>query len=312
MDALLRSSGVVALVGRPNAGKSTLFNKLVRMPLAAVTPKPNTTRDRMLGCVDQVGDAELVLMDAPGILGGAPVSRVRSGRALDRYLEKQIARALEEPDLIWWLIPAQSTMVGLAPAVEKLKTVRLPVVVVRTMCDRLRPSQKPSEIVLPFAPVATFEISAETGQGLDALVQDALARFPKRHPEDRIWPDREQVSDRPMRYFVSEIIRKHVVLQLQDELPYVTAVQLTSFKEGDGRPGSVRIEADIIVERDSQKALVIGHQGARIRSIGMAARAEIESLMEQPKIFLGLRVVVRPQWTHRPGSTQHLGYGLHG
>lgn len=315
-------SGTVALLGRPNSGKSTLFNTLVGVPLAIVTPLPHTTRDRLKGACDVerfvpgASSSELIMVDLPGVLPDAntPGSAIRTGRALDRHFNHEVQRALEHPHAVWWLVSPKIDAAKEAPVIARLKTLSCPIILVETKSD-VR-SQKQTSLLEALGPVAEglaihrrIAVSARTSEGLSELLEQTLELLPPRSEDSKpFFRDAEALTDRPMRYFASEAIRKQLFLQLHEEVPYGCAVRITNFDESKT---PIRIEGDICVERESQRAMVVGKGGQRIKEIGMKARKDIESLLEVKQIYLGLRVVVQKEWTHREDLVKALGYGNH-
>ena len=276
--------GLVAVVGAPNAGKSTLVNALVGQKVAIVSPKAQTTRTRLLGVAID-GAAQLLLVDTPGIF--APQRR------LDRAMVAAAWGGTEGADLLVLVVDGKG---GLGDKVEGIVAGlhgRVePVWLVLNKVDladkgRLLVHAERLNAMLPFA--ETFFVSAATGDGVAELKHALAARIPAapwHYPED-------QVSDATERALAAEVTREQLYLQLHAELPYASAIETESYKE---RPdGSVEIHQQIMVERPTQRAIVLGKGGTRIRTIGERARTELAALMDRP-VHLYLHVKVRPGW----------------
>ncbi|MBW2245474.1 MAG: GTPase Era [Deltaproteobacteria bacterium] len=277
-------SGVVALLGRPNAGKSTLLNRLLGQKLAIVTSKPQTTRSRILGILTR-DDAQLLLLDTPGFH--------ESPKALNRLLNEVVDEVADDCDVAVILVEARRGWdEGHAALLERLKARKAAVVVVATQCDLGPPSER-----VP----ADFQISAKTGDGIDAFVEALVGHL----PEGPAYYDAESVTDRSMRFLAAELIREAVFEALEQELPYETAVEIEAFDESD--PSLTRISATLLVEKKSQKGMVVGKGGQMIRQIGTAARHALAEMLET-RVHLELWVKVEPRWTKRPNRLKSLGY----
>ena len=276
-------SGFVAVVGRPNAGKSTLVNILVGQKVSIVTAAPQTTRNRILGIVNRPG-AQIVLMDTPGI--HKPLSR------LNQQMMKFVRQALEERDLAVLIVDASERFgKGDEYALELLKHYAPKTILALNKIDLVsKPRLLP--LIDRYSKLHDFEeiipISALRGEGLDEFVSEVI----KRLPEGPQYFPPEIYTDQPERFLVAEIIREKVIDHTRQELPYVTAVLIEKFEEGET---ITRIHAVIVVEKESQKPIVIGAGGARIKQIGTEARAELERMLP-PKVFLDLHVKVEPHW----------------
>ncbi|KQZ33065.1 GTPase Era [Mesorhizobium sp. Root552] len=288
-------SGFVALIGAPNAGKSTLVNQLVGTKVSIVTHKVQTTRALVRGIATH-GTAQIVFVDTPGIF--------KPRRRLDTAMVTTAWGGAKDADVVLVLIDAERGIKGDADAIlERLKDVQQPMVLILNKVDRVKP-----EALLALAKVAnervpfqgTFMVSALTGSGckdlLDYLAQK-LAAGPWYYPED-------QISDLPMRQLAAEITREKLYLRLHQELPYSSHVETEKWEEK--KDGSVRIEQVIYVERDSQKKIVLGHKGETIRAIGEASRKEIGEILEQ-KVHLFLFVKVRENWGNDPERYREMG-----
>jgi len=288
-------SGFVALVGRPNAGKSTLLNALVGEKVSIVTPTPQTTRNRILGVVHRPG-AQVVLMDTPGI--HKPLSR------LNEQMMQFVRQALEERDLAVLIVDA-SAKVGKGDqfAVDLIKQYAPRTILALNKIDAVR---KPALLPLidRYAKLydweEVFPISALKGDGVAELLEAVVLRL----PDGPAYFPPDTYTDQPERFLASEMIREKVIAHTRQELPYVTAVLIEEFAEGESL---TRIRATILVEKESQKPIVIGAGGHRIKQIGIEARAELERRLP-PKVFLELSVKVEPDWRNSRGLVAALDY----
>ncbi len=287
--------GFIALIGAPNAGKSTLTNALTGSKVAIVTPKVQTTRALVRG-IALAGDAQLIFVDTPGIF--APKRR------LDRAMVTTAWSGARDADLVALLIDANAGLDDVAAAiVEKLGDIRQPKVLVLNKVDI---ADKPRLLTLAQRVNAqakfdvTFMVSAMTGDGV-ADLRDWLAAHapegPWHYPED-------EVSDAPLRLLAAEITREKLFLKLHQELPYQSTVETETWTER--KDGSVRIEQTIYVERESQRKIVLGKEGRSIRAIGAAARRELAEILEKP-VHLFLFVKVRERWGDDPERYRAMG-----
>lgn len=278
-------AGIVALLGRPNAGKSTLLNRLVGEKIAIVTARPQTTRSRILGIVNRE-DAQLLLLDTPGFH--------ESGKALNRALLAVVDEVAEDCDVAVLLVdPAAGWDAGHEALRARLEARGAPVLVVATKADRGAPRAGLPE---------HLAVSARNGEGVEALLEAIVARLPLSPPLH----DPELLTDRPLRFLAAELVREAAFEELDQEVPYETAVEVEAFDE-TSREDLVTIRANLLVERRSQKGIVVGRGGARIKAIGQRARAELERLLGR-KVHLELWVKVEPKWTKRPKRLKSLGY----
>jgi len=307
-----RKSGFVAIAGRPNAGKSTLLNRVLGSSLSIVTDKAQTTRENVLGILTEP-EGQIVFIDTPGI------HKAKEG-GINAYMMDQARGALADATAVWYLVDPKSAPKHELSVVECLTAAKIPTIVIFNKMDLIS-GKGNRELVAAFANQIVVElesrgvpvirptegdarmISAANGKGVDDLLKETWAKL---SPGDIHYPDEEQVSDRPMRFFVGEKIREQLLLQLGEELPYSCAVQIEKYDESV-KP--LRIEAVIHVERDSQKGMVIGKGGAKIKSIGSEARIGIEELIGQ-KVFLGLKVNVLKDWSRDTEQLKRLGYFL--
>ena len=288
-------SGFVALIGAPNAGKSTLVNQLVGTKVSIVTHKVQTTRALVRGIFIE-GDSQVVLIDTPGIF--------RPKRRLDRAMVTTAWGGAKDADIILVIIDAQGGMNDNAVALlESFENVRQKKILVLNKVDRVDP---PALLKLTAAANEkanfdrTFMISALNGSGCKDLTKylaDAVPNGPWYYPED-------QISDMPMRQLAAEITREKLYLRLHEELPYSSTIETERWEER--KDGSVRIEQVIYVERDSQKKIVLGAKGETIKAIGQSARKEIADILEQP-VHLFLFVKVRENWGNDPERYREMG-----
>lgn len=283
-------AGIVTVAGKPNVGKSTLLNRIVGQKLSITSPKPQSTRDRIVGIYTS-DDAQLVILDTPGLLNPK--------YPLQQAMRSTAVRALEEADVVIYLADATEGMPpSLAEAAELSAMPKAPVIVALNKSDSLNSFQREQlttsdNVVL---------VSALTGDG----VPDLMARVARLLPESPFLYPEDEISTQPVRFFVAELVRETVLEQLHDEVPYSVAVQVEEFREGRS---PLYIRAVIYVERESQKAIIIGGKGARIKSIGESARKKTETFLGE-NVYLDLWVKVLPNWRKNPGSLSRFGYQL--
>lgn len=288
--------GRVALIGRPNVGKSTLLNALLGTRLSIVTPKPQTTRHRILGVVTRP-DAQVAFIDTPGLHQGGK-------RGLNRQLNRVARQVPDEADLlvhvvdgVKWREEDEDVWRLLAPRASSS-------LLVINKVDKLADKTA----LLPFAAEVTRErgyagvhfVAARRGDGVPALLDDLVARLPEGGAEYA----EDEYTDRSERFLVGELIREQLMLQLAAELPYATTVEIERFEDG---ADMTRIGAVIWVERDGQKGIVIGAGGAQLKKIGSAARRAIEQVLDR-RVFLELWVRVRESWSDDAAALKQFGY----
>ena len=287
--------GLVAVVGAPNAGKSTLVNALVGQKVAMVSPKAQTTRTRLMG-VAIAGEAQILLLDTPGIF--------EPRRRLDRAMVAAAWGGATEADLIALVVDAETGFTRrIEPMLDRIAERREPKILILNKVDLVR-KEALLELVTQFSERLSFEeiymVSAATGDGVADLKQALAARVPEgpwHFPED-------QVSDATDRMLAAEVTREQLYLQLHAELPYESAIETEKFEER--KDGSAVIHQQILVARDSQKAIVLGKGGTRIRAIGEAARKELSELLQR-KVHLFLHVKVNPKWEEDRGLYREIG-----
>jgi GTP-binding protein Era len=287
----------VAILGAPNAGKSTLLNRMLGQKISITSKKPQTTRNRILGVVHRTG-SQMVFLDTPGIH--------RAKNPLNTRIVEAALSTMSEADLILLVVDAQAPD---EPAerllLDKLSQQRLPVLLALNKTDQVqRPALLPQiqrwSGRIPFA--AVVPISAKTGEHVDRLMTAMEAALPAGTP---FFPP-ESLTDLPARFIAAEMVREKAIRLTGQEIPYAVAVTVDSFKE-EKKGGLIRIHATIHVERDSQKGIVIGRQGAKLKQIGEAARQEIEETLGT-KVFLKLFVRVQKNWTRDTKALRKFGY----
>jgi len=288
-------SGFVAVVGRPNAGKSTLVNALVESKVSIVTPVPQTTRNRILGILHRP-DAQVIFMDTPGV--HKPLSR------LNEQMMNYVRQALADRDLAVLIVDASEKFgKGDQFVINLLNEYSPRAILALNKVDRVH---KPDLLPLMdrYSKLYGFEeifpISALRGEGLKEL----LAAIVQRLPEGPQYFPADEYTDQPERFLASEIIREKVIRHTKHEMPYVTAVLIDGFEEGTA---ITRLHATIVVEKDSQKPIVIGAGGARLKEIGIEAREELEKLFP-PQVYLELYVKVQPHWRNNSAVVAELDY----
>jgi GTP-binding protein Era len=285
-------AGIVTVVGKPNAGKSTLLNRIVGEKLAIVSEKPQSTRDRVVG-IRTTDDTQMVVLDTPGLLNPR--------YELHRAMRTTALRALGDADVIVYLADATDRVPPtLVEAAELTSPPSAPVILAMNKVDALRTAER--DELRELLPDARF-ISALTGEGVDDLLtelRDALPESPFLYPED-------EISTASVRFFVSELVRETALEQLDEEVPYSLACVVEEFREGSA---PVYIRTVLYVERESQKRILIGSGGQRIRDIGRAARVKVERFVGAP-VYLDLWVKVLPNWRKSDSALRRFGYRLH-
>ena len=290
-------SGFVAVVGRPNVGKSTLMNAFLQDKIAIVTPRPQTTRTRQLGILT-TDSYQIIFIDTPGL--------IKPRHKLDEYMVEVATDSLEDADVILYLVDvSQPVGTGDKIIAGQLQAVKnTPLILGMNKADLLKPDQvmpqtEAYRALLPDAPWIVF--SATRGHGRDELRQMLVERLPEGPP---FYPP-DQITDVYVRDMAAEFIREQIMLQLREEVPYGTAVKILDFKERDN--GTTYISANIFVERDTHKRIIIGNKGEQLKKIGAAARKELEQLTGG-KVYLELWVKVLPKWRRNEKALRRLGY----
>ena len=303
--AKVHRAGFVAIVGRPNVGKSTLLNRVLGQKIAIVSPKPQTTRGRILGIVTRP-DAQLCFLDTPGL------HEAKGG--LNARMVQSALQTLNDADAALFLIEAGSPAIdpSTRKALDQVKASRKPLLLVINKIDTVQ-----KQDLLPLIErwrhehewTEIYPLSALTGDNLGdgTGFLDAIAKYLPEGPSlfgEDVW------TDVPERTLCAELVREQILRQLSQEVPYSSAVVIEEFDEAEretGKRGLVRIHATVVVERDSQKAIVIGKAGARLKEIGTLSRKEMERLLGC-KVFLQLHVTVEPEWTRSEKGMRRAGY----
>lgn len=288
-------AGFVNIFGKPNAGKSTLLNALLGEKLAIVSPKVQTTRHRIKGFLTKPGEYQVIFSDTPGIIDAK--------YKLHEKMMGNVKSALEDADVALLIADAKDSLEEVDNIFQQLK-LKVPAILVLNKIDQASPAKiKEAETFFSGKPYANrlVKISALQQTHLDDLLNAIIALLPEGDP----FYSEDDLSDLPTKFFVSEIVREKVYMLFEDEIPYHTAVMVNEFKE---KQTLIKIQADIIVQRETQKAIIIGEKGKMIRQIGTMAREEIEKFLDR-KVFLELFVKVRPKW--RDNDMQLKEYGYH-
>ena len=284
-------AGIVTVAGAPNAGKSTLLNRIVGQKLAITSRKPQSTRDRIVG-IHTSPAAQMIVFDTPGL--------IQPKYALQQAMRSAALIAVADADVIAYIADATA---GAPPSFQEAAGLSAPpsapVVLVLNKTDRLDKGDL-SRLAAEYPDAAL--ISATTGDGVEALVErltSALPVSPFLYPED-------EISTQSVRFFVAELVRETVLEQLHDEIPYSVACGIEEFREGRS---PVYIRAVIYVERDSQKRIIIGAKGARIREVGQSARKKVEAFIGE-SVYLDLWVKVLPNWRRSASALERFGYHI--
>ncbi|MFN7251258.1 MAG: GTPase Era [Anaerobacillus sp.] len=289
-------SGFVSIIGRPNVGKSTLLNNVIGQKIAIMSDKPQTTRNKVQGVYTE-NDAQIIFIDTPGIH--------KPKHKLGDFMMKVAYQTLREVDLILFVVDAKEGFgAGDQMIIEQLQTVKTPVFLVINKIDLIHPDQlfkfiDEYRVKYNFAEI--IPVSALQGNNVNTLKEQIIQNLnegPQYYPAD-------QVTDHPERFIVSELIREKVLHLTREEIPHSIAVGIEQMKQREG--GTVYVGATIIVERSSQKGIIIGKQGAMLREIGKRARGDIEVLLGS-KIFLELWVKVQKDWRNKPGFLRDFGF----
>ncbi len=295
MTAEVRRSGLVALAGRPNVGKSTLVNRLVGEHVAAVSARPQTTRRRAIGVLHRPG-SQLVMVDLPGFQ--KPFDR------LTERMQRSVNETLEDADATLLVLDARAP-IGPGDryiAARVLAAGAPPCVIALNKTDGLAADQIVPALAAAAAlgqPHAVHPISARTGEGTDALLADLLALL----PEGPAWFPEGMTTDQPLEHRIAELVRERALELTRDEVPHALAVLVESIEPGRGR---TVVEAKLICETESQKAILIGRRGSMVKRIGSEARPAIEAAVGGP-VFLDLSVKVRPRWRRDASELDRLG-----
>lgn len=292
----IEKSGYVAIVGRPNVGKSTLLNGLLSEKVSIVSPKPQTTRWQILG-IQTKEQVQIIYIDTPGM-------HTEEKRAMNRYMNRVADSVLSDADVILFVVDVTSFRKEDESVIQKLQTVEQPIVLVLNKVDLLKDKAELLPIIDKLKAKLNFTaivpVSALNKDNIQSLEQEIISLLPA---GEQLYPE-DQLTDRSVRFQVAEIIREKLILATEEELPYATTVEIEYFKEEEKLTD---ISAVIWVERPGQKVIIIGKKGGRLKRIGMSARREIEAILGR-KVFLRLWVKVKENWTDDDRALRGLGY----
>jgi GTP-binding protein Era len=287
----MQRAGIVTVAGKPNAGKSTMLNRIVGQKLSITSPKPQSTRDRIVG-IRTTDDTQMVLLDTPGLL--------EPKYQLQQVMRSTALKALSDADVVVYLVDAT---LGSPPTLEEAASLSSPLAGhVLTVLNKIDGVSAEQRSMLESSNPGSMAVSALTGEGVAELV----AAIEQRLPESAFLYPEDDVSTQSLRFFTTELIRETALDQLDEEVPYSVACEIEEFRE-DRTP--VYIRATIYVERDSQKRILIGEKGGRIREIGRAARAKIERLVGG-SVYLDLWVKVLANWRRDARALERFGYRM--
>lgn len=290
---MTHKAGFVSIIGKPNAGKSTLMNSLMGEKMSIVTAKAQTTRHRILGIINEP-DYQIVFSDTPGV--------IKPAYTLQEAMMDTVKGSLVDADLILFVTDINERF-DESDVIETLKKTNVPIAVLINKMDKSTEEYIYKKIEFwkeTLNPEAIFAISAKFEHNTLAVMQFILDRLPVHPP----YYDKDALTDRPERFFVSEIVREKIFKLFDKEIPYSTEVVVNSFKE---ESKIIRISAEIIVERDSQKNIIIGNAGSMIKKVGIFAREDMEDFF-QKKIYLELFVKVIPDWRSKKNYLKRFGY----
>ncbi len=294
-------SGFVALIGRPNVGKSTFINQIMQQKISIISPKPQTTRNQIRG-IYTTDNEQIIFIDTPGVH--------KPKNQLGEYMNKESLSTLRDVDLILWIIDGSEDYGrGDEFLLDEFKNIKTKIILVVNKIDLIKNKQKLMENIIKFTENYEFEavyyISALNGDNIDLLlnkISSQLENGPMYYPKD-------QVSDHPEHFIISEIIREKVLLLTREEVPHSIAVIIEEMKQDLENINLMNIRATIFVERASQKKIIIGNKGEMIKNIGTLARKEIVMILGQ-KVFLELWVKVESDWRNRKTQMKRMGYDL--
>jgi len=288
-------AGYITIIGKPNVGKSTLMNSFLERKISIVTPKPQTTRNRVLGIMNGK-DYQIIFLDTPGL--------ITPKYQLQESLVETAKTSLKEADIILMMIDMYSKGPAAEPIIPDLQSYRIPKFLIINKID-LSPKEHLLPMIDSYKNLSIFKeiipVSALQNDGLDILFDSIMNNLPSGQP----FYSQEVISSEPERFFVAEIIREKIFFFYEKEVPYSTAVQIVEFKERPERKDF--IHAIIVVERDSQKGIIIGKQGEALKKVGMSARKDMEDFLGR-SVFLKLKVRVKKKWRKNPAMIKGLGF----
>lgn len=288
-------SGFVALIGRPNVGKSTLLNFLVGQKVAIMSPQPQTTRNKISGIYTD-DQEQIVFIDTPGIH--------KPKNKLDDFMDKSSYSALDEVDVVLFMVEPEPAGKGDQYIAELLKKIKKPVFLVINKIDKVHPDKLLS-IIDSYKNLGDFAEIVPISASQENNVSELIKTIAKYLPEGPQFYDADQLTDRPEYFIVAELIREQVLKLTHEEVPHATAVVVDRMRDHEG--GKLQIEATIYVERPGQKGIIIGKKGQMLKQIGIAARQEIEALLGE-KVNLRLWVKVQKNWRSDPAFLKSIGY----
>lgn len=285
----MTKAGIVTVAGKPNAGKSTLLNRIIGQKLAITSQKPQSTRDRVVG-IHTAENMQMVIFDTPGLL--------EPKYALQQAMRSTAIKALEDADVIVYLVDASGDAL---PSLEEAAGLATrPTAKILEVLNKTDLLSKERRASLASERPGSILISAQTGEGIPELIDAIRSELPE---SPFLYPD-DDVSTQSVRFFVSEMIRETILEQLHDEIPYSVAVGIEEFREGKS---PVYIRAVVYVERESQKRIIIGAKGARIREVGQVARKKIEGFIGE-SVYLDMWIKVLPNWRRSLSALERFGY----
>lgn len=287
-------AGFVNIIGNPNVGKSTLMNGLVGEKMSIITSKAQTTRHRILGIVNQE-EYQIVFSDTPGVL--EPNYKLHEG------MMKFVFSALEDADVLLLIVDAYDQIIKNEKVLKRLKEIEVPLLIVVNKIDLLDQQRLEDTVTLwseQFPDAEILPMSALHKQGIDTLLNKITTLLPESAP----YFEKDALTDKTERFFMAEIIREKIFMNYKKEIPYSCEVVVHSFKDEEN---IVRISADIMVSRDSQKGILIGHQGKMLKKVGTAARLDMEKFLDK-KVFLELYVKVDKDWRDEDSKLKRYGY----
>jgi GTP-binding protein Era len=288
--------GFVAIIGRPNVGKSTLLNHILGQKISITSRKPQTTRHQILG-VKTSDTSQVIYVDTPGIHN-------RRSTAINRYMNRAASSVLNDVDLVLFVVQAMQWTEEDEIVLQRLQDVKAPVILVVNKIDKVDDKNELLPYIEKLTALRQFDsvvpLSALHAENISQLEAEVFERLPENGP---FFPE-DQVTDRNLRFLSAEIIREKLIRELGQELPYTTTVEIDRFEEDEA---ITRIYATIYVETRGQKAIIIGRKGARLKSIGTKARGDIEKMIDG-KVYLELWVKVREGWSNDERALASLGY----
>jgi GTP-binding protein Era len=290
--------GLIAIVGRPNVGKSTLLNSLLGQKISITSRKPQTTRHRILGILTE-GQHQAILLDTPGL-------HIDEKRAINRLMNRAASSSIAEVELVMFLVEGTHWTADDELVLQKIKNAKVPCVLVINKIDNVQDKEALLPHLQKISALYDFQqvipISASKGDNVDKIKALCLQSL----PVGEFWFPEDYITDRSSRFMASEIIREKLMRFTGDELPYSTTVEIEQFKQDS--KGVLHINALILIERKSQKRMVIGNKGERLKTIGQEARKDMEEMFGQ-KVFLETWVKVKSGWADDERALRSLGYG---